>query len=493
MQFFEDDQSYLCKPFEAESLYSCCARTHRLNAHITACRTSHLLFNDSIAGLRHDFPINLEIFCNHTNHLFGTIEEIIYERTAFGIFAPFLRSNTIESIVHNMRIGGPNQVKYHLGILPSRVGTAVPLKACPNCIKLDISVAGVAWWHIEHQWPTNAICPKHGDYLLVANQTFHSKTLKDWYLPSELSSSDWYPSVVNDEIQMKLSMLSRWSNPIVHYRYKPFDGELLRLTYHLRAKALGWTAMDGSLKFKQIKSSFLDAHKLLEELPGFTFIKEISEVHGGFLNMLFHQFKGNKHPLKHTLLLNFLFNNPEQFITEYERVQFLSKSLSREELWSELTSERNKLQLLVTESGYSASAAAKALTLPVGPAIRFLRTEGVEYGRCPRVLYPQKEVQLKKLLRSGEERESISSLLNIKKSYIKDYLAQHPKLRDQWIAAHHKRTIKKYRENFLSLLMKHPDLTVKLLKLFKGNGIQWLCRHDRIWIEQQLPSLWRTK
>jgi len=492
-KFFEDDHSYLYEPFDGETLYSWCTRTHRLNAHITARQTNRRLFGNPISGFRHDFPINLDSLCDNTNQLLGTVDEIIYDRTPFSIFAPFLSRVLIESIIQNMRIGGASRVKYHLGILPSRVGTAVPLKACPNCIKLDISTSDISWWHIEHQWPTNRVCPKHGDYLLMATPEFHSRTLRDWHLPSELQSSDWHSTNVTDEIKIKLRELSMWSAPLIKSRSRPFDGELLRLTYHLRAKVLGWTAMDGSLRFDQIRTAFRDNHKCLEELPGFTFIKDINQVHGGFLNLLLRQFKGNKHPLKHALVLNFLFDTPEQFLKEYERVLSTSAWLSNKQLWSELTEDRNQLKLLVTDSGYSVNAAAKELCIPVGQAVRVLKMDGVAYNKRPRVLDPQKESQLKTLLESGEEREVIASTLNIKKTFIKDYLARHPTLRDTWIAEHLKNNIDKFREKFRALLQEHPDLSVKKLKLLPGNGIQWLCRHDRIWIERQLPSLWQTQ
>lgn len=489
-ELFDTDNSHLPLPFTGETLYSWCARFHRINGNTSARLTSRQLFGDSTAGLRHDFPTHLNNLVERTNQYFGSIDELIYQRTVFGIFSPFLTAPAIRSIIENMCEGGDVHIKHHLGVLPSRVGTAAPLKACPSCILSDSGPFGTSWWHLEHQWPTVRVCPAHGDFLLMPTHEFHSRVLKEWFLPTDVQ---WRTDdIPNEQVLKKLHKLNEWSSYLVTHSQNPFDSDLLRLTYHIRAKAMGWTTMDGSLKFSQIRTAFRESYACLEELRGFEFIGETRQDHGGFLGSLLRQFDGNRHPLKHTLMMDFLFGEPKHFISEYQRILSISVSLDRKDLWSELTEERNQLKLMVAELGYSVNAAANQLGLPVGQAVRYLKMEGVEYKRRPRVLNPEKESALRHLLGTGEDRKHIAATLGIRKSFIKDYLAQDSILRDAWKKANLAKQTEKYRSHLMLLLSEHQNASIKRLKQIPGNGIQWLARNDRQWLENNLPSLWRS-
>ena len=490
---FPSDDSYLPAPFAGETIYSWCAKFHRINSNPSARLTSRRLFGNSTAGFRHDFPNYLDRFSENTGRLLGSTDEIIYGRTALAIFAAFLPAGTTRMIVHEMCVGGHSKTKHDLGMLTSRTGVIAPLKACPACIDEDVisSRTGIAWWHVEHQWPSVRLCPKHGEYLLMAGEEFHGRLLQDWYLPGDLEVSDWraIPMLENDT-RNRLARLTDWSLFLAQYCRNPFDGELLRLVYHLRSKSHGWTAMDGTLKFSKMKSVFREKYGCLEELPGMSFIADTSCEHGGFIGSLLRQFAGNKHPLKHVLMLDFLFEDTESFIAEYQRVHQASRCGEIAEIWEELTDSRNRLKFLVSDAGFSINSAARQLGIPIGQAVRFLKKEGVEYNRRPRVLDPEKETELQSLLKSGEEREVISTKLGIKKTFIKDYLRQHGELRKIWQEAHHKRLLEQYRAHYLELLKNHQGLTLKQMRQIPGNGIQWLLRHDKEWLAGRLASLW---
>lgn len=487
---FGPDDSYLPPPFSGETLYSWCARFHRINGNTSARMTCRQLFGDSTAGLRHDFPTHLNTFSEITNQLIGPVDELIYQRTVFGIFAPFLTDSAIKSIMKNMYESGNTHIKHHLGVLPSRVGNTAPLKACPSCMSSESISPGSPWWHIEHQWPTSRVCHIHGDYLLMPTPELHTRVLKDWYLPADIQ---WQTDVTpNERVLIKLRRLNKWGEYLAIRSRDPFDSDLLRLTYHLRAKALDWTSMDGSLKFGQIKNAFREHYACLEELRGFEFIRETSQIHGGFLGSLLRQLEGNKHPLKHALMMDFLFGESKNFNSEYLRIHSISVRPDRKDLWSELTEERNQLKLMVGVLGYSVNSTANQLGLPVGQAIRYLKNEGIEYQRRPRVLNSDNEPIFRMMLESGEDRLVIASTLGIRKAFIKDYLAQDPILREAWEKTHLAKQIEIYRSHLMQLLDENQNCTINSLKQIPGNGIQWLARHDREWLENTLPSLWRV-
>jgi len=485
-----DEQSriaYLTLLFRGETVYSWCARLHRLSGNTNARLTCRQLFGDSTAGLQNDFPDHLDELAARAGSYLEPVDSLIYDRTVFGIFAPFLSPTTSHAVIQYMRHGASPRIKHQLGSLPSRVGPVAPLKACPTCLSLDAKKFHTSWWHLEHQWPTTMVCPKHGDYLLVPAVQLQGKRLHELLLPN--ASLVEGGAVPDDKEHDMLAQFCLWSNYLASRCHDPFDHGLLRLTYHLRAKAFGWASMDGSLHFKQIRSAFRARYSRLDALRGLEFIRETAEEHGGFLGSLLRRMDANRHPVKHMLLMDFLFGSPSEFATAYDAVVTMASQTDVMGLWARMTRERDQLGSLVRVNGYSVSAAARTVGLPIGQSIRHLQHEGIEYKRRARVLNRKKELELQRLLRRGEERNVIAATLEIRKGFIKDYLTMHPGLRESWQTAHYKRERIARHAGFLRLLKDHPEMSLKRLRTFPSNGIQWLYRHDRPWLTRAMKSL----
>ncbi len=491
-QLFESNNAFLPDEIMGESLYNWCVRFHRLVNNINPILTSKQLFNNSAAGFKHDFPTHLNTLAENTNNYLGTVEDIIYSKTILPIFAPFLSSPVFKSVIQEMQKSGYSRIKDHLGLRSAFISTVAPLKACHSCMREDTISSGMAYWHVDHQLPTVRICPKHGNYLLMATQEFHSRGLNDWFFPSDLPPISWHdhPDLDVDTIT-KLRNLCDWSLRLTEYYDRPFELELLRLTYYLRAKSLGWASIDGTLKFDRIRLAFRDAYKCLEDLPGFSFIRETVHDHGGFIGAILLKIGANKHPLRHVFMMEFLFGDPDIFIAEYERVLSTSTTLDKKSLWIEMTDSRNPLKLLVANAGYSANAAARQLDIPLSQAISFLRKEGVEYKRKHRILVPQKEEELIILLKAGEECDEIISKLELRKSFIYDYLSRHPELRNCWRNALHMKLVANHRSKFLQFLTDNPGLSIKRIRLDFDSSFQWLKLNDKNWLKQNLPEIWQ--
>lgn len=493
-QLFEPDSSLLPQPITGETLYSWCVRFHRLSANTHPRLTSTQLFGNSAAGFRHDFPTHLHSLSMNTSQLFGSIENLIYDRTIISIFAQFLSSPVIATVIQKMQRGGYSRIKYHVGLRACSIATIAPLKACPSCMRDDVISFGIAWWHVEHQLPTVRICPKHDEYLLIATQEFHARGLNDWLLPTDIHRDCLHDvPYLSEPATSKLRNLCDWSIWLTKHHDRPFDNDLLRLTYHLRAKNLGWSTIDGTLRFEKLRLAFRDAYMCLENLPGFSFIRETSHDYGGFVGDLLLKSGLNKHPLKNVIMMEFLFGDPGLFIAEYERVLFASFGLNNKELWTELTDSRSHLKLLVTDAGYSAKAAAKQLCIPLSQAISFLRKEGIEYKRQHRILDQQKEDELIKLLSDGEERDAIASKLGIIKSFIINYLSKYPDLRNIWRSALQQRLVENHRSKFLQFLNDNPGLPIKSMRLDLSSSFQWLQFNDKDWLKQNLPEIWQMR
>lgn len=451
-----------------------------------------MLFGHSTIGLRHDFPGQLDYFEQATHGRLGTTLAVIQRRTQFALYAPFLDVPARQMIVEAMRGQDRGLVSRYLGLTRSGRASATPLKACPACIDEDRKSISTGWWRMDHQWPTTYICLKHRCQLQVMATRLQANQLKDWYLPSDLRGEQWETRPVLDQGQVdRLTHIARWVEGILNRQESYLDAALLRHTYLFQAKARGWLAMDGSLRFATLRTAFADAHRGLETLPRWEFLNDVGAVNGGFLGFLLRIYGGRRHPLKHVLLMAFLFEDPTEFYAQYENSRSIAEAEGADALSRRLTDKRVRLIQMVEGEGKSVNAACRELGIPTSQGIRQLNKERVAYRRRPRILTHEVRKAFEDLLRVGADRDEITRQLGVRRGFIKDYLAGQPELRAAWELAIAAERTARYRAHFLRILEDNPGVPIKRIRRISGNGFEWLYRNDRGWLAENLPGIWR--
>jgi hypothetical protein len=491
LDLFEYDLDLLPGIQASETLYSWCARFHRLSGYSRARSTSQLLFGHPSIGLHHDFPGRLDHFVEITNNSLGTADDIILRRTQFGLFSPLLSDEIVSSLIEAMRTESGSAIRKRLGIFRSGLGTSMPLKVCRQCMEDDRATTPTAWWHVEHQWLPTWICLQHGEALVMAPNHCYAPHPHDWHLPDELSPDAWQFVRLTREQFDRLEEVARWAAWIVTRGKNRFITELLRYAYHLRAKELGWVAFDGSLRFHPLRDAFRRKYKEVEHLDEMKFLRTTVGVNGGFLGHLLREHPGARHPQKQLFLMAFLFDAPGQMLQIYENVKAAFAADGVGALKKMLTDSRAQLTDMVASEGRSVNSASLSLGVPPSMAIRHLKSAGVEYNRRPRVLTAERQASLKSMLIAGKSRDEIASALGIRKAFIKDYLAERPELKQAWIQAHVANEKVLYRAHFLRVLDEHPGVPIKRIRRINGNGFEWLYRNDLEWLKGHLPGIWR--
>lgn len=482
--------AFLPEMSEDETLYSWAARYHRLSGNALAKESSLQLFGDSRAGLRHDFPSHLDHFVKNTNGVFGDAGALAHDRTIFGFFAPFQDQSGAEVVLSLMRGISVEKVKSTLGILPSRVGGFFPLKACPDCIKADLKVNAVSRWRVEHQWPSTWICRRHRKPLQALKRECQPKDLRRWLLPEDVLEIEWDRFHVDSAMKLKLFWIAELSAHISKNLSVHLDHQLLRYTYLCQAKARGWLFTDGSVKLAEVRKLFLDYYAGMDGLPGYEVVRSVAAEHGGMLGMLMRQYDWKRHPLKHLLLIAFLFDSLSEFDEVYERVRATYLDGGSEALKMLVGESRGiELKRLIESECMSISNAARSIGMPLSVAIRLAKQEGVAYQRRARVLNTSKGDEVFALISEGVSRDEILQRTGIKKTLLKDLMASYPVLRDKWRMLDGNRRKDGYRANFLMLLDEYKGVPIKKLRLVPGNGVSWLYRNDREWLVEHLPNM----
>lgn len=474
-----------------ETLFSLSARYNRLCGNALARQTSIQLFGDTRAGLRHDFPSHLDQFVAITQGLVGDAESLAYERTLFGYFAPFQNSVGAANVLAQMRGTSVKMVKSALGLLPSRLGGFFPLKACPDCIKEDMRKLSSSTWHLEHQWPSVWICRRHRKLLQAVRHAVLPKDLRRWLLPEDIKAQEWERlAISSNRDRSKLIWIAELSSHVAQRSGRHFDGQLLRYTYLLHAKRKGWLNTNGSVKLALIRSAFLDYFRGLVHIPGFDIVLDVDAQHAGMLGLLLRQYDWRRHPVKHLLLMAFLFDSIDDFELAYDlitKAHEKSGTAALEELVSE--SWRNELKRLVDSENKSLTRAASIIGIPLCVAIRVAKHDGLSYKRRKRVFNTDTGKEIQKMMEKGLSRDEILEKSGIKRRHLHALMARNPDLRGQWRKIDFANSRDKRRENFLRLLDQHRGVPLKRIRTIPGNGASWLYRNDRAWFESHLPSL----
>ena len=475
-------------PFlEEETLYSWCARFHALSSSSSARLTSRRIFGHPTAGLRTDFPAALDRLVERTGLGSKHIDEILACHTVFPAFATFLTDARHAAIGAAMRAAEPARIKSVLGLPASRLGSPAPLKACPECIRDDRARYGTGIWHTELQYPGILICSRHGipAFSLSANE--QQRASWEFILPHQVQGAAWQdiwrpPNTAFET----LSGLALWSRALARLR---FDPGALRRTYLSQLLALGLILLDGRIGLKRLAGDLSSRYGSIGE-PRLSILSGSAEAAYAMLRQLLTGPLHGSHPLKHMLLIAMIFKNVDELVQRHAE----ARSASDDEIASALRAEQSRRTSAVCRlgaAGHSASSTAGATGISVTQVLKYLREAGMPVAARPRVVGTALETALIELLEVGIAPGDIASRLGIRRGFIKDYLAARPALRE----IHRQRLFEnlrtRYRTHFLDVLAQYPGVPMRRIRRLPGNGFQWLLIHDREWLAENLPGIWR--
>jgi hypothetical protein len=486
---------YYLPAFEAdETLYSWCARYHLLSGNVLPRQTSQQLFAHASAGLHPDFPMCIDQLVKRSNGTLGNREDLIFQRTPFCVFARFLDKERVALVTENMGARSAPRISRMLGLVVSRIEHPVQLRACNRCIKADVEAYGTSIWHLEHQLPGVMICRAHKTPLLAARSAAQVRATTDYLLPGMIPDQEWHVvESPSDALLARLESIASWSPSLAlasESHSWNFDDELLRITCHRQAHSRGWTDTRGLLQFQRIRTAFVEATRDLIAVPGFSVVENANQQAGGLVGLLLRRYRAYHHPLKHILLLSFLFDSPDEFLNAYQASASCAPEERRLGLEGDRATLLPQLLALVDEQKMSVNRAAAKLGITIVRAIRYLKKAQAVYRPRPRIVGTELETKLIAGLRRGESATTLAREIGIRRNFIKDYLASNVEVRSEYEIAREKVQRDEYRAKFLKVLADYPTLPIRRIRRETNSGFEWLYRHDRNWLVEQLPAIW---
>ncbi|NVL39903.1 TnsD family Tn7-like transposition protein [Pseudomonas syringae] len=425
-----------------ETLFSLCSRQHLVMGNLDHATTSTALLGLSEKFIKHDIPCGIAALEQTGFNYWGSAESILLNHTIFSVFVPFQNKIKIEDAITTIKGDRIDSLKYRLGLVSSGFGAEHPLKACPYCMREDVYAHGIAYWHLTHQYPGVLICPRHQAWLMVSTKSRRWSGRFEWSLPTKDCLIQQAPS-------QKL-----WSRPA----FLNLANNVIALAVIGRVMSLESCAVAATYRTAVLQggrsASLLDRIEPLRRFHLFESLPEDEKSTESFMNQLTRTPRRSIHPLKHLLLIDWLFDDLRSFLNAYDAevarlVQRVASTPSR------------KPNEQVSLSNYAA------------PAKNTPR---------PKRLKGQLKEDLLSKLDKGVSKQELCDEFQVSVSTINRLLRAHPATNALAIEARKSQKLAAHKAQWQYLHNLHPELGVQALRNTTPSLYAWLYRNDKAWL-----------
>ncbi|MHC6228178.1 TnsD family Tn7-like transposition protein [Pseudomonas sp. X10] len=444
-----------------ETFFSICSRQHIFQGNIKSASTTAWLFDGDKAGVAHDFPFNLDALQGEIKATWGDATSIILDHTILPLFFPFQSRAHVEEVIEALRSPRLGSLKYRLGLLTGRFGAEHPLKACSACMISDRSACGVAYWHLTHQYPGIVLCPIHHLPLRESTKNRQWSGRFQWLLPDEdVLAPESSLELTDHEIQ-SLEGLGQGILQLANYGFgKSFNPDTVSRTYRY---ALSRRA-DHEQDQAGCGESFARYTTLLQRHPPLTSLPTTGAGAAALLGQLTRSPRGYCHPLKHLILISWLFGSLDLFVSMYDQQAKAECSDSVPSLPIESRIKNGVLQ-------------------------KKPPTRGTLKFRRPKILKDPIRLSILERLADGADKKSICSDFNISISTVNKLISSEPAIRESWENQRKLSLLIKYRMTWLSTTERLPDAGVKRIRSKIPHIYAWLYRNDLQWLQGLIDTI----
>lgn len=446
---------------EDETFFSLCSRYHFFYGEGTPAMTTARLMNSSALTIKHDFPYNLDALNEQTLSVWGSPKTIICQHTILPLFFPFQSEANINAVIQAMRSSKLGSIKYRLGLVTGRFGAEHPLKACRACMTSDAVAYGVSYWHLTHQYPGVILCPVHRKMLMESHHNRRWSARFQWSLPSQELLIDGLetvpePGAYNVLIQLATAVIDLAALGL----HRRFDPKIVIAVYR---GALSRLCRSGR-GLKNVADSLSHLTSMLQSYHPLTSLPTTAEGAASFIEQLIRSPRGHCHPLKHLVMIIWLFGDMDSFVEAYEHQETMDGQAS-----SPPTGGRDR----------------------VSPVTEVIQVLAVAHNntRKPKILKPCIRTQILEHLTAGESKNRICSDFKITISTVNRLLREEPLVAHSWVETQRKSALIEHREKWKALVREATQPSVKAIRDRAPGLYAWLYRNDKAWLGSQTAQL----
>jgi len=228
--------------------------------------------------------------------------------------------------------------------------------------------------------------------------------------------------------------------------------------------------------------AYLEFVKELRGIPELSSLPTNADSALAQLRPMIYRAQHSTHPLRHLLLVTWLFGSWARFMQAYGRAETATGGKAvpleaRSDKESALIDARREIVDRVITGGQSATAVARALGKDPTTIMTWLAKAGYQPTRRPRVLKPARMAKLVALLRQGTSPGEAAKLVRVSRATVNRVLHQEVGLHAAWEARRKEDAYQKAAAAWHRCRRLHPSLNVRERRRLESGPYSWLWRN----------------
>jgi hypothetical protein len=371
---------------------------------------------------------------------------------------------------------------------------------CRQCVFEDKKKFGVPYWHVTHQLPGTWICEEHQCSLSESTVKSNGVGRFLWYLPHQSIMREIYspPSSETTSHVNALTKIARVSRAIASAscEYEMDSARLLKV--YLQRLADVWGTMSIAKLLDTVAPPYAEFAQTMRHIPEFSGMPSDSTQAKAQLARLLRTPRSGVHPLRHVLLITFLFEDWEQFWDMYLHSESrddlsvtneIAKEPQRQQIADHKAPMRELLKDLLQKKGYAITRAAKQLGIDTTTAMSWAAQMGISTPRRPKMLTEERHNAIIADLGRGESKDVIAKRYGISVQAVTRTLRTEVGLQQIWLDAKYQVAQGLAREKWMLAIRNNPHCGASGIRLLEPAAYAWLYRHNRAWLSQCMVSM----
>lgn len=476
-----------------ESVYSLASRFTRTAGHNSSKTTGRLLFGHPRRGYQHDFAAGLTHLSKIAQGRLGTPTAIALQHSIAPYFVAFASSVLREEVLSRMSGTQIGALKYTLGLLTSGLRASHPLKGCASCEQEDKARYGVAYWHIEHQYPTSFICLTHREPLWFELSKSDGCARFEWLLPDDVPAASRHriiakPTTGDTEKQIAITKMS--SDLVRASRI----GSVIwsELQQKIRSQLHERHLLTPKQTVKRIAAarSYIQTNGWLASIDYVRGLPSDDQSAARQLDRVLRADSPPAHPARVVCLLSWLWPSWDDFVRqEIYRITIPTEPKLGRAQSDNFSDQAAEDFIGLIQSGASISRAARSRKISIAMGQRLAAEAGKSVSRRPKVMTARKRRAITSMAKDGRSKHDIAEIVGLSAQTVMRFLSTNPELKRLWVSRRKETERCVKRQEWSQAISSFGVNGVNAVRMEAPAVYAWLYRNDRQWLTVKNASL----
>jgi hypothetical protein len=459
-----------------ETVYSWIARWGILSGYPSHRSAVRVLLDSDSKQLASSFPS----FLPKTHHYSRcTLGDLVEKHTVLPFFKPFITDDNYRMAKFALLSGKTEFLHSRLSLVANRVSMSEPLRYCPVCTQYDYESLGYTFWRINHQLPGISVCLLHQKRLQRVQVARRELVLP----PVDRNASKSTIEISKSEYRLCQLITESFK-----YNGSSIENCRLRDCYISLLRNRSLATDNNSLKMHKFRQELNEHWRDLSDELALQVLTSSSSRNSDstYPANIFYQQNCQHHPLKHLLIIGFLFENWDVFIRAYNQDSKSFNVYSSKKVSVSLVDD-NEIEIIThLKNGESMRNVAKRVNRSIGYVKKLAFLNDVETESRAQKLFSSERKTVIELANQGRSSSAIANEINCCVGAVEQILSQTSGLIED-----------RKRIRFINNRDKHRAIILKLVKTHsRRTDIQktarssytFLFKHDKEWLNEFLPS-----